>query len=159
MSIPTLFAGEVQFCGYSDSHTQGPIVKFRLTDSDELAAFRAMTVAKGNQAGQRLMLAVALIGDGEEPEAPPEPTTRHPVAAEDGRMKPGPLCMEAILLCQNPRFREWCAVDTEPQAREYLLEVCGIDSRKELDTDRMAADRFVSRIRLPFMAWMRKVTG
>lgn len=161
MSTPTLFQGEVQFAGYSDSHTQGPKVTFRLQDSGDLDAFRALTVAKGNQSGQRMALVLVLVGEDEQPEVPPAPTTRHPVLAENGKVKPGPLCLEAIQLCQNARFREWAAEGaeeeqfSEAQAKEYILNVCCIESRKELDTDRQAALAFINRIRVPFMGWVR----
>jgi hypothetical protein len=163
MSTPTLFQGEVQFAGYSDSHTQGPKVAFRLQDSGDLDAFRALTVAKGNQSGQRMALVLVLVGDDEQPEAPPAPTTRHPVLAENGKIKPGPLCMEAIQLCQHPAFRDWVqqqpgfdsAPVDEAAAKEFILYECGIHSRKELDTDRQAALRFIDRVRVPFMGWAR----
>lgn len=61
------FSGEIQFVGWKDSHKQGPLVTFRLSDSSELDAFRGLTVRKGNQAGQRFMAALVEIGDDERP--------------------------------------------------------------------------------------------
>lgn len=153
----TLFSGEVQFAGYSDSHTQGPKITFRLPDSDDLEAFRALTVAKGNQSGQRVMMALVLIGDDEQPLPPPEPTKHHVAPARRAGRTVGPYCMEAIELCRNERFRAWASsecgitIDSEDRAKQFICDACGIASRTELDVDEEAKEAFIREIRVPFM--------
>lgn len=72
----------------------------------------------------------------------------------------GPLCRLAVQFCADPMFIRWTAKTLddafgacEETAKQFILETCGIESRKELDTDDRAARIFHNRIRLPFMAW------
>jgi hypothetical protein len=80
-----------------------------------------------------------------EPEAPKE--------------KPGQLCVMACTFCADPMFRKWISetykyeCQDEGAAKEFVLEICGIESRKELDTDSRAAFVFHERVRKPFVAW------
>lgn len=67
----------------------------------------------------------------------------------------GPLCREAVQLCGRIDYQEWAHVRDPAAARLHVLEVCGIDSRKELDMNDKAAEKFRTLIRLPFMAYMR----
>lgn len=64
------FSGEIQLAGWSESHTGGCKVTFWLSSPDELAAFRTLTVRKGNTAGQRFMAALVEVGDDELPVQP-----------------------------------------------------------------------------------------
>jgi len=145
------FEGEVQLAGWSESHNGGCKVTFWLSDSDDLEAFRAMTVRKGNTAGQRLACVLIEIGDDEQPVEPAKP-----------RDQRGPLCREACDLCDMREFQLWAAmvggyaVTSSANAKEYILMVCNIESRKNLDEIQSAADRFVSNIRIPFMRWQRE---
>lgn len=68
--IAPLFAGEVQFGGWRDSHRTGPSITLFLQDADALEAFRGLTARKGNNAGHRFMLACVEIGDDEKPVQP-----------------------------------------------------------------------------------------
>ena len=155
----TIYAGEVQFAGFSDSHTSGPIIKIRLPSSDDLDKFRALTVAKGGQSGHRFMLACVEIGDDEKPVPPPEPTK---LADPQPKHKVGPYCMEAIELCRNEWFKRWVGIEyggvpmTEQHTKQIIYDLCAITSRKELDTNPEAQLAFVNLIRLPFMQWMRE---
>lgn len=82
---------------------------------------------------------------------------------EQATIKPGQLCVMACAFCADPRFFDW--VDerfmpagefmerTETEAKQFILETCGIESRKELDVNKDAAARFHQEIRMPFMTW------
>jgi hypothetical protein len=151
MSIEPTWSGEVQLAGWSESHNSGCKVTFWLADSDELEAFRALTVRKGNTAGHRLACVLVEIGDDEQPVQPQR--QRRP----DMR---GPLCREACDYCGMEDFQRWVPRHTndrtgdrysEEACKRWILRVCGVESRKELDASDEAAGRFVRLIRLPFM--------
>lgn len=96
------------------------------------------------------MAVLVEIGDDEQPVSPaPRKDTR------------GPLCREACDYCKSRDFRQWIAADdsdsvTETGAREFILNVCGVLSRKELDEQLTAGGRFVREIRVPFLRWLRE---
>ena len=76
-------------------------------------------------------------------------------------MKGGAMSQHAGRLCKDPQFlgylrhikpgRDW----TEQMAREYVTSVCGISSRRELDHNERAAQRYKSFIVAPFLEWAR----
>lgn len=163
-TVDPLFHGEVQFAGWSDSHTGGPKIVLWLADSDQLEAFRAMTVRKGNTAGQRLAIAVVEIGDDEQPVEPePDPAAR--------RGPPKGLTRLAALWCQTPQFVDWCrqtfpesweaaestfeGADDGEVAAELIRRRCGISSRAELDRSKDAESVFIAEFVHPF----RRVLG
>jgi hypothetical protein len=143
------FSGEMQLAGWSESHNGGCKVTFWLSDPDDLEAFRAMTVRKGNTAGQRLMAALVEIGDDEQPVQEPD------------KPKGGPLSKEAALLCHNPAFRHWLsdcghpAID-ELRAASSIRSICQVESRADFDTQKQMGDRFIRKIRIPFFLWNRE---
>lgn len=72
----------------------------------------------------------------------------------------GPMAQLACVWCRDPVFRKWLFVehgeehsfsDNEETAAGLLKVVCGIESRKELDTNEEAKQRFQTLIRYPFM--------
>ncbi len=123
------FQGEVQFRRYSDTSTQGPQIPLALADRAALESFIG-------KEGKRFMAVLVEIGDDEQPV--------QPVA------EMGPLCREAVDLCRNEAFLEWLGVETEREAKEFVLQACGIASRLELDTNQEAADAFKLYVRIPF---------
>lgn len=144
------FSGEVMLAGWSETHNGGAKVTLWLSDADELAAFKRMTVAKGKTAGQRLACVLVEIGDDEQPKEP-EPPKDQP--------KGGPLAKLAGMWCQSKDFQEWCGAENSDEARTHILESCEIDSRAELDHDSDAANLFHEYIRIPYSAWLIKTGG
>jgi hypothetical protein len=144
VSIKPTFSGEVQFRRYSDTSTQGVQIVLSLHDREALEPLVHLT-------GKRFMAVLVQIGDDEQPV---EPAAKEPV-------KLGPLCREAVGLCQMPEFQEWLwsvqggVPQNEALARGHILFTCGVESRKELDSDARAADAFVRLIRIPFMKHMK----
>ena len=76
------------------------------------------------------------------------------------------LCIMACVFCRDPKFLEWVTEqvgssysDIAPprEAKEFILDRCGIDSRAKLDIDKAAADRFHKLIREPFLAWREQL--
>jgi hypothetical protein len=143
VSIRPTWQGEVQLRRWSESSTQGVQVTFALPDSGDLDPFKA-------KSGKRFMAVLVEIGDDEQPVQPRRKDQR------------GPLCREACDLCAMPDFQAWVAeaggnrVATEDCAKQYILNVCDVASRKDLDRHAPAADRFVSNIRIPFIRWRRQ---
>ncbi|CUJ41801.1 Uncharacterised protein [Achromobacter xylosoxidans] len=138
MSVPVAFQGEVQLLGWSESHSTGAKIVLQLADADDLEAFKLMTVAKGKVAGQRLAIVAVEIGDDEQPKAQPEP-------------KGGELAKLAGMFCQSTAFWEFCRADDADEARDWILGVCGIQSRRDLDHNPTAAQLFHDRVRKPYM--------
>lgn len=135
--VPIFFQGEVQFRRYSDTSTQGQQIVFALEDREALEAFIGAE-------GARFQAVLVRIGDDEQPVAAPRKDTR------------GPLCREACDYCAMPAFHEWMGAANDDDAKAYILDLCGIKSRKDLDMNERAHDAFVSSIRLPFMRWQRE---
>lgn len=155
----TVLNAETMLMGWGESDTQGPWIKLRLNTTAELDAFRGMTKAKGDKAGQRLATCCVQIGDDEKPQ---------PLA---GKPKGGALSQLAAQWCREERFRRWMRtafagyngiiwgntpVDgcTEGDAAVVLRAVSGINSRAELDTDPEAKARFERLIRQPYRTWL-----
>lgn len=138
------FQGEFQFRRYSDTSTQGQQVVFAVEDREALAAFIG-------KEGKRFMAVLVEIGDDEQPVLPSRKSTR------------GPLCREACELCKLPDFQCWAhaAADyvgepSELSAKNAILGWCGVDSRKDLDETPVAAERFRTLVRVPFMRWQQQ---
>lgn len=152
------FQGEVQLRRWSESSTQGVQVTFALPDSDDLEPFKA-------KAGKRFMAVLVEIGDDEKP------VEAQPKAEEAGI---GPLCALAVKWCKTTHFFEWIApvfdrfqggsvesahgiskasataASREEFCRAAVLTMCDVESRKELDTNPEAAEKFHRLIRGPF---------
>jgi len=158
-SITPNFAGELQFAGWTDSHTSGPKVTFWLQSEEDLEAFRSLTARKGNQAGHRFMAVFVEVGDDEKPVPPP--VMGNPISEKP---KGGALSKLAGVWCNDPEFLLWLNsvthagifwhVKNTHEAAEFVRELCEIESRVELDHDDAAAERFNRLIRGPYMKYM-----
>lgn len=151
MSIKPTFQGEMQLAGWSETHTGGCKVTFWLQDSEDLEAFRALTVRKGNTAGQRFMAVLVEVGDDEQPVQQPEPVTE--------RKKPttGPICLWLVMRCQEPEFRRWLTVRgdfseplSEVAASDVVRSWCGVESRRDIDGNPKAEALFRRLIQEPW---------
>lgn len=173
------FHGEVQLAGWSESHNGGCKVTFWLAESSDLDAFRAMTVRKGNTAGQRLACALVEIGDDEQPVQPPESeddkNRRMRAQLDTMQMaKGGPLARLAGQWCQSEQFIRWLRGTTEQDewmrargegeavpyseiAAQLIRMRCGVTSRAELDHNDLAARKFHTLLREPFMAYQARL--
>ena len=68
------------------------------------------------------------------------------------------LCIMACCFCKEPLFQKWARLmgmpnATEHDAKQFILRVCGVTSRNDLDSNEKAAQLFHQRIREPFLAW------
>ena len=155
-NIAPLFSDEVQLAGWVESHSSGAKITFWLSDSAQLDVFRGLTARKANQAGQRFACVLVEINDDETLAAQIDTSA---LIAKPGEslqeVAPiGPLCLLAVTLCKDPNFLAWGNFLHAAHARACILEICGMDSRKSLDTNAEAALRFHQRIRKPYNAWL-----
>lgn len=157
--IQPTFAGEVQLRRWSESSTQGVQITFALADAADLERFRGME-------GKRFMAALVQVGDDEQP-VPPE--TGNSVSAKP-REPLGDLCWRAVQWCRDPEFAVFIhgvfyklwptglpgtpvvkeGDSAEPFCKFAVQQICGIESRKELDTNPEARRLFNEHIRGPF---------
>lgn len=165
--MPHLFAGEVQFRRYSDTSTQGQQIVLSLADREALQPFIGLE-------GKRLMAVFVLIGDDEQPEAPPVKAQKP--LKEGPRRKLGRICEWLVYRCKEPAFQQWIRApydramggngkgwgdvhpdhdfggDLERYARHAALVLCNVSSRSEIDGNADAEARFESLIRKPWAA-------
>lgn len=145
------FAGEMQLAGWSESHTSGCKVTFWLSSPDDLEAFRALTVRKGNTAGHRFMAALVEIGEDELPVQQPTPE----------KPKGGELARLAGIWCNEPKFWRWIHesrgvdIDNDMQAAQWIRVTCAVNSRADLDHSAHSSAVFHEDIRQPYMAYLK----
>lgn len=157
------FAGEMQLAGWSESHTGGCKVSFWLSSPDELSAFRALTVRKGNTAGHRFMAALVEIGDDEKPVEPIPPDSRELEIKTRAHM--GDACYRTVRWCNEPQFwaflnqmmPEFDNVKNTNEAAHMVRFICKVDSRKELDTNSQANEAWHRLIREPYSKYIKSM--
>lgn len=100
--------------------------------------------------------------------APLKPDFAQPKEDRKDELKGGPLSVLAGRWCNDPKFWEWHnalyfsnhegyeRIDDSDMAREFVLEMCEITSRKDLDHNPAAARIFHEEIRLPYSNWLDK---
>ncbi len=155
----TIFNGSVQLLGWSDTHNGGPKLVLQLESSEDLEAFKTLTVKNGKIAGQ--LLGVAMVLQNPEPEAP---VLQSPLAT---KLKGGALSELAGLWCGTANFQAWLkkcwpghwsdatevidGADPKELAAQVVRSICRVSSRAELDHNQACAALFNERIREPFM--------
>ncbi len=174
MSVPVVYAGESQLLSWSDSSNAGPKLVLALPDAEALDPFKGLTM--GRKAGQRLMIAVTLIGDDEQPvsingaaQVPQSESSRDadsstvatvPAAAPPSKRKPstaGPICKWLALRCKEPEFQRWAAGgESEDRCVEHVRYLCGVESRAHIDGNADAERRFELSIRKPWLKYTNR---
>lgn len=151
------FTGEIQLAGWSESHNGGCKVTFWLQSPDELEAFRALTVRKGNTAGHRFMAALVEIGDDEQPvqkiDTSPERVQKM------AKNELGPLAYWLVLRCGEPEFQNWIwsnysylpGKSSEKHCADTVKILCEVKSRKDIDGNPEATRLMNLHIRGPYM--------
>lgn len=78
------------------------------------------------------------------------------------------LCIMACVFCRDPLFQKWAAMQMpvpiwqdgarcgDRDAKAFVLTVCEVSTRNDLDRDQAAAKRFHDLVRTPFLAWKDK---
>lgn len=164
MSHITYHIEEAQFVRFGDGSRTGPTLTFRLADSAQLEPFRG-------EEGQRYALYIVKVLDTPE-DNKPAPVVEVPAEpAAPALPKGGRLAREAGIMCNDRAFQrqveqshpeEWadalhaCEGDMAKAAALVVREVCGIESRAQLDSDADAAERFQHHFR---RAWTLAEAG
>jgi len=156
MTVPTKQM-ELWLAGWRKTHNGGASVTFTVNDED-LEYFESATIRKGKVAGQRYMAVLVQLQEDETP----DPCSLDPVPAKVPHFPAG-MCGIAVKLCKEARFQRWLednfpdasrqfvVGNKEHKARDVICHVCGVTSRKELDTDDAAAEFFRERIYQPYI--------
>lgn len=80
---------------------------------------------------------------------------------EEPKERAGQLCVMACNFCADRDFHQWVGimnglpysdVDSEV-AKQYILDICGVDSRKDIDKSAAVAHKFHNAIRAPYLEW------
>ena len=158
--------------GWVKSH-KGNKVTFEI--GDELVEyFERATVKNGKYAGQRYVGGLVEVGADEQPVPATNVSQATPTSAPVHKSHfPGGLTGLAVRWCADKHFQEWLAftfrewaaiveqaphMTAEGAAKAVLCKLCGIASRKELDSNPTAASVFNHKIRGPY-AIVREADG
>lgn len=155
--IIPVYKGEARLLRWSETFT-GRTVTLQL-DEDVGTSHPFKGVRGGETHGARMQIVCVLIGDDEEPLAPPQVSTEVKAEApaakskEEGEKERTPFrqmkrSAQAALKCQDPEFQAWLksrvpggdacialAEDAEGAADRRLKDELGIISKRELDID------------------------
>lgn len=140
MSILANYSGEVRFVRSSFTSKNGATLVLALPDLAELEKVQGMD-------GKRYMLALVEIGDDEQP-------AQQVSTAILEKPKGGALAKLAGLWCNDAQFIKWLGCKNSIDAAATVRQMCGIDSRSELDSDLMAEEKFQALIRGPYMKFL-----
>ena len=133
---------EVQLLGWAESSTRGRTVTFQLPNDHDTHPLRDYAIKSGKTAGHRFQMVLVEINDQDEPVVQ---TLR--------------FSQRAAILCKDTQFHYWagdrsfCAIQSEADARAWLLTGAGITSRKEFDTNKPAADWLMNQVLLPYQQY------
>lgn len=107
--------------------------------------------------GKRYMVALVEIGNDEQP------TYTEPYKREEKKM--GALCSWAVMRCKEPLFWEFMnsdpvfsgndVVNSEEVAKDTILCLCAVDSRKELDANQSAGAWFTQHVIKRWEQWLK----
>ena len=137
-----------------------------MSDILEAAAMRCRTMADGSLRieceiePRYAQAAFALFGKPGAPMALAALKVGHAMKSDERIEEPseppkgGPLAKLAGMWCQSKEFQEWCSVNSSTEAKLFILEECGIDSRAELDHSAEAAELFHANVRGPYSKWL-----
>jgi hypothetical protein len=174
-------SAELMLLNWNESANSGCKLIFEIAP-DELEPFKNLKTRAGKKvAGQRFAAVLVLIDDDESvvpPQAAPVPATPQEAKAQmnDSAALASPArrggfsdavgqrARLAVQWCDTERFASWIAEqcghtsDETPSAalaKKIVCEVCGINSRKELDTNEAAWTAFENFIREPYMEYLQ----
>jgi hypothetical protein len=105
-------------------------------------------------------VAIAALRDGSVLEQKPE--AEIPVSVPRAHI--GDACYRTVQWCAESKFWEWIGSTTHNgiywhvhdarEAKEFVCEICGVTSRKELDTDNEANKAWHRLIREPYRQYL-----
>lgn len=145
--------GETMLLGWTDG-PGGSFVTLLLDNESDAHPFLGYSRASRGAPGTRFMGALAEIDDDETPRrAEPEPEKHEHKA---GRKTSN----DAAILSKDSRFHDWLNEHvrtddwTEKSADDWIKGVCRISSKRELDADSPALERYLKLVVKPYQNWL-----
>lgn len=151
-----MYEDEAMLAGWNDSQSTGHTVKFWLCNDGMGHPFEGCSRKR-----DQFALSLMELDDDQEPV---DQKMRQRV--EEGKKHPSErLSYVAAMLCKSQRFWEWATemiqqegwimskVSDESSARQFILDICGIQSRSELDQDGQHVQTFHDEIRKPYLVY------
>lgn len=154
-----LHSTELWFCGANWSHQDGARVSFAVADED-LAYWRGLTSRDQNpDLPSKLWLTLVQVTADEQPVNQVK-ADRVEVAVQP-ELKGGPNSKHVAILVRDEQFRRFLTeklglkelADVET-ADDWIKEVCGIESKVQLDHEETSWLLFRTEVRRPFLEWM-----
>lgn len=151
-----VYEDEVMLAGWNDSQTNGHTVKFWIATDTLGHPFEGF---ERHEPG-RFYISMVELDDDQEPV-----NQKMRDKVESASKRPSErVSFSAAMLCKDDDFLVWInekhgshwsdpVVTNETDARDYLCQSLGIESRADLDIDPQAAQRFHEDIRRPFLVW------
>lgn len=157
----TSYSDETQLLGYGESDSYGPWIKLRLKDPSALDNFRSQP--KGAKLGKRYMLALAEIGDDEQPVPPPKTIKENTELEEVERVvelekakKELSEASRAAIMINTPNFKEFAKYHGYDCADSYLKSFCGITSKRELNDPMWGTERKYKKLLSEFRSFVNR---
>ena len=138
---------DTQLLRWSETSNGGFTITLLCADEDTAREyFRDKTLRKGKQAGQLFAMTIDELDDhGNEPMPVPK------------RFQGGPISRLLIIdWCKSAVFWEWLGVTNEHAAAQRAKNICGVESRNQIDGNAVAELLFHDRIRKPYHAWLQE---
>ena len=101
--------------------------------------------------GTRYMVALVEVGDDDQPKLPDNPTPKE--KRERRAFSSLQLSNQAGIRVGDKLFLEFLDVSNEGDAVECIYLICGITSRRELDTDEVAGKKWLT-LEKDYQAWL-----
>ena len=109
--------------------------------------YRAAALALFGQPGTSMALAALKAG--------------HAAKSDEGT---GYWCFRAVQRCKEQEFWRWItetslqskAPNSEAEAAKVVREVCGVESRNELDTNIKAREVYQKKFEFPYITWLKR---
>ena len=126
------------------------VIQMEIQPADRVAALELLGMP-GTQ------VAIAALRDGSILGQKPEPpkTLKEQI---------GDACLRTVQWCKDPQFWRWIEAETkggvfwecisEKDAKEFVCELCEVQSRRELDTNNEANKAWHREIREPYRVWL-----
>ena len=153
---------QLKFIRWSISSSSGAVVTFEMDDYEEWRKMRdAPALDLGYEQHQLNMMEFMLVELDQEGKAVnvKQKAKMEQMALKRKWPKGGPQSIRAARLCNHTDFLQWLsqrgvmptAEATPADVAAWLRNECEIDSRKQLDHDPAALERFEARVMRPFL--------
>jgi hypothetical protein len=141
---------EVWLKSWGETSARGRTMTFELPpgDGDQPHPMAAYEANSKKAAGSRFQLVLVEIDDQDQP------VRQEPTAAQ-----------KAAMLCKDRQFWAWaaersiCTIESEEDARMWILNGARIKSRSELNSNRAAHDWFVHMVHNPFQEYLSNIAN